>query len=184
VKSHSAIFAIFFFCAICICASSVAAQSQANPRKAVATPACNEPANHTLDFWMGEWNVLDAEDKSKAGESSITKILQGCAIEVNWFGAGGEHVKELFYYYKPKQQWIQVWVGDSGATKQRQSLEHLPSGAVIFEGEVAQMDGGSHRDRSTVTPLAGGGVHQVIEISRDHGKSWQTVFDAEYRKKT
>jgi hypothetical protein len=25
-------------------------------------------------------------------------------------------------------------------------------------------------------------VHQVIEISRDAGKTWEIVFDAEYRR--
>jgi hypothetical protein len=40
----------------------------------------------------------------------------------------------------------------------------------------------SHMDRTTLTPLAGGRVHQVIEISRDGGKNWETVFDAEYRQ--
>jgi hypothetical protein len=44
------------------------------------------------------------------------------------------------------------------------------------------LDGGSHLDRTTLTPLPGGRVHQVIEISRDAGKTWEIAFDAEYRQ--
>jgi hypothetical protein len=35
-------------------------------------------------------------------------------------------------------------------------------------------------DRTTLTPLSDGRVRQVIEISRDHGTTWQTGFDAYY----
>jgi hypothetical protein len=153
-------------------------QPQAN-----AATACEEAAYHTLDFWIGEWNVFDSADGSKAGESSIRRILRGCAIEVNWVGTEGEHVKELFYYDKPGHEWIQVWVGDGGATKQRQLVDRSEGGTVRFQGKVRHMDGRSHLDRSTVSPLPNDRVHQVIELSRDEGNSWQTIFDAEYRRK-
>lgn len=37
-------------------------------------------------------------------------------------------------------------------------------------------------DRTTLTPLPGGGLRQVIEISTDQGATWQTTFVAEYRR--
>jgi hypothetical protein len=171
-------------CAIFMYGTTAFGQKQAaSQANSVAASACDEPPYHALDFWVGEWDVFDSGDSSKAGESSISKILKGCAIEVNWVGTEGEHVRELFYYDKPQREWIQVWVGDAGATKQRQLLDQAENGTVRFQGKVAHVDGRSHLDRSTVTPLPGHRIHQVIELSRDQGNSWQTVFDAEYRRR-
>jgi hypothetical protein len=35
-------------------------------------------------------------------------------------------------------------------------------------------------DRTTLTPLGNGRVRQVIETSRDGGKTWRVGFDAVY----
>src|SRR5437868_2711414 len=43
--------------------------------------ACNEPAYHALDFWVGEWDVYDSQDGARAGHSVLENILNGCAIE-------------------------------------------------------------------------------------------------------
>lgn len=36
-------------------------------------------------------------------------------------------------------------------------------------------------DGTTLSPLAGGEVRQLIEISLDGGTTWQAGFDARYR---
>jgi hypothetical protein len=38
------------------------------------------------------------------------------------------------------------------------------------------------QDRTTLTPLAGGRVHQLIEWSNDGGRTWQIEFEAWYRR--
>jgi len=62
-------------------------------------------------------------------------------------------------------------------------IEETKDGGVRFQGSIPHLDGKSHLDRTTLTPLPGGRVHQVIEISRNAGKTWETVFDAEYRRR-
>jgi hypothetical protein len=49
--------------------------------------------------------------------------------------------------------------------------------------EILHKNGGSHVDRTTLIPESGGPVRQTIEISRDSGKTWETVYDAEYRRR-
>ena len=71
---------------------------------------------------------------------------------------------------------------DAGPMKEKQLIEEYKDGGVRFQGEIPHLDGGSHLDRTTLTPLPGGRVHQVIEISRDAGKTWEITFDAEYRR--
>jgi hypothetical protein len=61
-------------------------------------------------------------------------------------------------------------------------VEEFKDGGVRFQGEISKPDGTSYLDRTTLTPLTGDRVRQVIEISRDGGKTWQVTFDAEYRR--
>jgi hypothetical protein len=173
-----------YYTVVLLFVASAGAQNRnhaGNAQAMASEVGCDAASYHELDFWIGHWDVFNSSDGSKEGSSVLEKVVSGCAIEVNWVGSEGEHVKELFYYYRPKQQWVQIWVGDGGATKQRRLLERLPDGGVRFQGEVAHMHGGSYLDRSTVTPMPNGRVHQVIETSKD-GKTWITTFDAEYRK--
>jgi hypothetical protein len=149
----------------------------------VQPQACaSDPAYAKLDFWIGRWEVFDSHDGTRAGTSVLDKALKGCAVTVDWHEADGSgEIRELFYYAKAKKAWRQVWISDAGPTKERTMVDDPQEGSIRFLGEVAQLDGGSHLDRSTVTPLAGHRIHQVIEISRDHGQTWEVVFDAEYR---
>lgn len=156
------------------------------PALFAASPASGpceaDPAFHKLDFWVGRWVVFDSHDGSRAGSSVLTKVLRGCAVAVDWHEADGfGEIEELFYYEKARKLWKQVWISDAGPAKERNWIEDLPDGSIRFLGTVYQLDGGSHLDRSTVTPLPGGRVHQFIEISRDEGKTWLPTFDGEYR---
>ena len=74
-----------------------------------------------------------------------------------------------------------MWVTEAGPITEKRLIEELNGGGVRFQGGPPHPDGTSHFDRTTLTPLPGGRVHQVIEISRDAGKTWENVFDAEYR---
>jgi hypothetical protein len=71
---------------------------------------------------------------------------------------------------------------DAGPIKEKLLVEEMIGGGIRFQGEILHLDGKSHLDRTTLTPLPGGRVHQVIEVSRDAGKTWEAVYDAEYRR--
>jgi len=176
VRTYHFIVVITLFTALAI------AQPQATPQP--DHPCDRDPAYHKLDFWLGSWDVFDSHDGTKGGTNLIEKILDGCAVVENWHeldpqGADG---KSLFYYQKATKQWKQVWVTAAGPMKEKRLVEELPGGAVRFQGEIPHIDGTSHLDRTTLTPLGKERVRQVIEISRDSGKTWETTFDAEYRR--
>jgi len=148
-------------------------------------PCEADPAFHRLDFWIGEWDVVDPATDERLGTSVLRKILRGCAITVDWHEADGSgEIQETFFYEKARKTWRQVWISDAGPTKERRSIDDRPEGSVRFLGEVLQLDGKSHLDRSTVTPLQNGRVRQTIEISRDGGSTWQPMFAGEYRHRS
>ncbi len=146
-------------------------------------PSCDsDPAYHKLDFWIGRWEVFNNGDGTKDGTNLIEKILRGCAIIENWQDISGSEGKSLFYYQAATKRWKQVWVTDAGPMKEKKLTEEFKGGAVRFQGEIPHRDGSSHLDRTTLTPLPGDRVRQVIETSTDGGKTWKTGYDAEYRR--
>lgn len=165
--------------------TSLCAQSSTGPAALPPLHPCEgDPDYRKLDFWVGTWDVYDNHDGMLNGTDVVEKIVGGCALMENWREADGSGLgKSLFYYVKARKQWKQVWVTDAGPIKEKQLIAELKDGGVRFQGEIPQLDGRSHLDRTTLTPLPGGRVHQVIEISRDAGKTWETVFDAEYRQR-
>jgi hypothetical protein len=166
-------------------AQSTLAQSTSNKPPALPTPhPCeSDPAYHKLDFWVGTWDVYDNHDGTLNGTDVVEKIVGGCAIVENWREADGSgEGKSLFYYQRARKQWKQVWVTDAGPIKEKLLVEETKDGGVRFQGEIPHPDGKSHLDRTTLTPLPDSRVHQVIEISRNAGKTWEIVFDAEYRR--
>jgi hypothetical protein len=149
--------------------------------------ACQKDrAYQKLDFWVGNWDVFEKNEKGveeKAGTDLVEKVLDGCAVIENWRSVQGFEGKSLFYYRPVQKDWKQVWVTDTGPMKEKSLILDLPDGGVRFQGELAKRSGGTYLDRTTLTPLPAGKVHQLIEISLDGGKTWKAMFDAEYRKK-
>ena len=148
----------------------------------VSADGCSDPAYNKLDFWVGNWDVYVSGKID--GTDLVEKILKRCAIVENWREADGSgEGKSLFYYVAATKSWKQVWVTDAGPLKEKQLIAEFPDGGLRFQGEIPHRDGTSHLDRTTLTPLKGGDVHQVIEISLDGGKTWQTTYNAEYKRR-
>ncbi len=145
-----------------------------------APPSCDSvPGFHQLDFWVGEWDVVDPDGEPQ-GTNRIEKILSGCAIMEHWEGAGGSAGASLFYYDHLAHTWKQVWVTERatapGGVKEKRLVEELPDGGLRFQGVITRPDGHTFLDRTTLTPLDEGRVQQVIETSTDGGAEWQRRF--------
>ncbi len=162
-------------------AGARAARAQA---AAPPAPCASDSAYATLDFWLGSWRVY--ADTALAGTNRITKILGGCAVREEWTDAQGGRGESLFYYHRAERTWKQVWVTEQaqlvGGLKEKHLVGRLPGGGLRFAGELVLPDGRRIQDRTTLTPEPGGEVRQLIEISRDGGGTWQTTFDARYRR--
>ncbi len=167
---------------ITLTALNAALNAQSSSRRP-SHPCQSDPEYQKLDFWVGSWDVYDNHDGTLNGTDVVEKIVGGCALVENWKESDGSgEGKSLFYYQPATKLWKQVWVTDAGPIKEKALIAQTQDGGLRFQGEILHPDGKSHLDRTTLTPLPGDRVHQVIEISRDDGKTWMTVFDAEYRR--
>jgi hypothetical protein len=88
----------------------------------------------------------------------------------------------LFAYDARKDLWTQNWVTDNsaqpGGIKFKVLRAHSTT-STTFQGEIEGKTGAVYYDRTILTALAGGRVHQEIQVSRD-GINWRTGFDAIY----
>jgi hypothetical protein len=137
-----------------------------------------------LDFWVGTWDVYVGD--TLVGTNRISKVLRGCALVEEWQDARGTRGQSLFYVDPALRQWKQVWVTETarriGGVKEKSLIVHSAGGGVRFQGELRHPDGRVVLDRTTLSPLPGGEVRQLIEASADGGTTWRPTFDARYRR--
>jgi len=117
----------------------------------------------------------------------VTAELDGCAVTERWTDADGSHGESLFFYDAFAGHWQQIWITDTptrvGGLKYKTLIATFPDGGVRFQGILPAPPGKAPiLDRTTLTPLSGGTVHQVIEISKDGGTTWVDGFDAIYHR--
>ena len=147
-----------------------------------STTCAADSTYHPFDFWVGRWTVKDSAGNT-LGTDDVTPIVGGCAFVEEWHDADGTDGQSLFYYATDQRRWKQVWVTPAakfpGGFKEKRMIGRLAGGAVRFQGEIVGPET-TFLDRTTLTPLPGGRVRQVIETSRDGGTTWRTGFDALY----
>ena len=154
--------------------TAVAAQAQPSP------PCRATEVSRNLDFWVGDWDVYVGKDL--AGRDTVERVLDGCAVIERWDGAVGDQGMSLFAYDARKDMWVQNWItnnsGVPGGIKVKVLRAYGP-GTTTFQGEIEGKTGAVYYDRTILTALPGGRVHQQIQLSRD-GVLWRTGFDAIY----
>ncbi len=147
---------------------------------------CRRGAGTALDFWIGDW-VVTNPDGTKAGENSVERLLDGCAVIEHWHGVEpGDDGMSLFTYDARLRRWAQTWVTQDtarpGGLKHKTMTGRRAGGSVVFLGTIVTPKG-PLLDRTTLTPLPAAHIRQLIEWSRDGGRTWKTVFDGRYGRK-
>jgi hypothetical protein len=151
-----------------------AAHGQAN------SPCRATQVARNLDFWVGNWDVYTGT--TLAGRDVVERVLGGCGITERWSGGEDDAGMSLFAYDARKDLWTQTWITDNSAVpggfKVKVLRAHSPS-STVFQGEIEGRSGAVYYDRTILTALPGGRVHQEIQVSQD-GVAWRTGFDAVY----
>ena len=145
-----------------------------------ATPCANDPVHRQFDFWIGEWNVVNAQGQT-AGTSSIQNILDGCVILENWTGRGGYTGKSFNFVDPGTGKWRQTWVGSRGG--KIEFTGQLEGKNMVFYSDEKDNDGKPYRRRLTFYNLGPDKVRQFSQRSGDNGKTWTTEYDLTYLRK-
>ena len=147
-------------------------QAQQNP--------CADEAHHQFDFWVGTWEVSNAQG-DVVGTNEISSILGGCVLLEEWQSAGPYSGKSLNIYDAANDKWHQTWVDNGGLLLELDG--RLVDGSMVMEGRRPGPDGSDVLHRITWEPLAGGDVRQTWDTTADEGQTWTTLFDGRYTPK-
>jgi hypothetical protein len=143
-------------------------------------PACAAGQHRQFDFWIGVWDVHQADGKL-AGRNTITRAYGGCVIEEHYVGARGYAGGSLNIYDASRGRWHQTWVDNGGLLLELDGA--FRDGKMVMEGETLDSAGAVQKQRITWEPLPGGKVRQHWQQSTDAGASWSTLFDATNTKR-
>lgn len=166
--------------ALLLAASAVPARAQDEAAPAAPPPPCAAEEYRQFDFWLGEWEVRDANG-SLQGTNTIASILNGCVLSENWEGTSGSIGRSYNAYDRQTGMWHQTWVDNAGTVLKIDG--GLDGNAMVMRGSGRGRDGGPVDHRITWTPLEDGRVRQHWEISRDGGATWNDAFLGFYARR-
>lgn len=162
---------LLMMCLMVVAGTTLAARAQ-------SAPPCEQGSEHrALDFWLGEWQVVDA-DGQVVGTNRIEKGQSGCLIEERWTSASGGTGQSMNYFDPADGKWKQHWVDQGGSVVQYEGV--VEEGVLRYRGRHVRRDGTVTMARVVLEPIEGGRLRHLIEHSADQGNTWSTYFDGTY----
>jgi hypothetical protein len=141
---------------------------------------CDAPEHRQLDYWIGEWNVIDQATGKQVGTSRIEKLLNGCIIFESWKGQDQFQGHSFNLYNREDGKWQQVWVDSRG--QRIDFTGELRSDGIYYEGPFRSA-GKKVLSRMKFLKLPGNRIRQLWEQSTDQGATWKVLFDGLYVRK-
>ena len=142
--------------------------------------ACAGDAFRAFDFWLGRWRVGPV-GRPAGAVNEITRVGQGCALQERYHNAGGYTGTSLNFVDRATGRWHQIWVDNSGLVLRLEGgLDD--EGRMVLAGDRTDRDGSAVRDRITWIAQEDGTVHQVWDVSKDGGATWENAFHGVYTR--
>lgn len=142
--------------------------------------AAQESAPPRLDFLVGKWTLHDVTGK-QVGHSCIVAQVPGTMLFEQRTVGDGKPQPLWFENAERHGGWTQLFVGPKGMTR-----EFVPASVAVWPmvmgSRVTLQDGTQAQFRMTLTRESGNHTRRLLEISRDLGDTWRTVFDYHYRR--
>ena len=163
--------------ALSVAASAAQAQLPMPPPVPRPPPRnCTAVEHRQLDFWIGEWNVMQTGTQTMVGVSRVEPIYNGCAIRETWSPFDMNEGGSVSSYDRVAGGWRQTWV-DSTAER-IDYAGRLENGRMVF---IAQRAGGTPRHTRVIQWRDGDAVRQVGETSTDGGP-WVDAGTVRYKR--
>jgi len=143
-------------------------------------PPCRYEIYRAFDFWLGEWEVFDLDDK-KVGENKISARENGCLMLEEWTSASGGTGQSYNFYDPGMKKWRQIWVSGFGTIDYAGGLND--DGAMALEGEIAMRNATTAPFRGIWTLQDDGSVRQHFDQYNSETEKWDVWFVGIYRAK-
>ena len=153
-----------------------ASATTANAQSPAPPAPCSAPQAHQFDFWIGDWDVFEPDGKL-AGTNRIER-LYGCGLHESWKSPELEG-QSINTFDAKRGVWHQTWIDSSSSIL---VIEGGMKGASLTMSDARLADKKDPKRINEIawTPNKDGSVRQHWRVSKDGGKTWETVFDGKY----
>lgn len=141
---------------------------------------CSSPEYAQFDFWVGNWDVYDANDKL-IGHNNVVRVPNACAIQENWSSETSKSEGTSYNYYnKTDNSWNQVWIDNSGFSLELKG--HFKNNAMVLKSNLIKSNKCNYYNLITWTKNNDGSVTQVWDYINENHKKIKEVFRGIYKK--
>jgi hypothetical protein len=138
---------------------------------------CQDAASRQFDFWLGDWDAVQAGQSTPSARVRVTRMLDGCALREEYQDSRGLVGESISTFDRSRQRWHQSWVTNRGQLLLLDGASG--NGAMVLSGaDLEAGPAGVARGTWTATP---DGVREVGVTSPDGGATWHTWFDLAFR---
>lgn len=148
----------------------------------VAGPCTKQVESRALDFWLGEWKI-GVPNENVDATSKVSLELGGCVVVEQWAGGDGHVGENIFGYSADDKSWHGMFADSVGHVHVFLNGQ-VHSDSAEFTGPSRGQQGETVLNRITIRRTGPGHVQQMWAKSSDGGKTWTTVFQGEYTKKS
>jgi len=168
----------FHFCSCLVCKHR-GWDAAHTPTEQLSRPTfCSGPEYRQFDFWIGDWDALEAGKAEVVARTRVDGILDGCVLREDYESEKGLRGQSFSLYDASRRIWHQSWATNRG---EMLTIEgRFENGEMVLAGAERAADGAERLVRGTWKPI-NGGVRETAVTSLDAGKTWQPWFDLVFR---
>lgn len=146
-------------------------------------PICETDTDfRAFDFWLGTWDVRQAQSDAIVGRNVISSEDSGCTVTEFWTNAQGQTGRSLNFYDPTTGLWRQVWTAAGGNIIDISGAPEGP-GTMVLTGHITTFRTGLTQPfRGSWSLLDDGRVRQFFELKADETAQWQPWFDGYYTR--
>lgn len=142
-----------------------------------------ESAKRAFDFWIGNWDVYQYNGDKKYGQNIITSILDGNAIEENYFNDQKKFSGKSLNKYNPDlKKWEQFWIDTGGLTLKLEGHSPKP-GHMVMTG-ITYQEEEEVKNKIEWLQLEDGSIRQTWFQKTSSQDEWNIIFDGHYKKRS
>lgn len=145
-------------------------------------PCTKQVQSRALDFWIGEWKI-DVPNEKVDATSKVSLELGECVVVERWDGGDGHFGENVFGYSADDKSWHGMFADSVGHVHVFLNGQ-VHSDSAEFTGPSLGPNGETVLNRITIRRTGPDRVQQMWAKSSDGGKTWSTVFQGEYTRKS
>lgn len=136
-----------------------------------------------LDSLAGSWEIRDPTGKPIGTSQIVVQAPEAMIYEMRQ--VGDEAPQPIWFsQFERHGKWSQLFVGANGSLREFVTQSAPGVWPIVMAGDVILRDKTPARFRLTMFQPSDTNSRRMLEISRDAGATWNTVFEYEYVRRS